>query len=317
MGMIAVEPHCSGNCEVRMHWSQRWEPPFVIIAFLLALGAGVAGCTMLPDPGKKPVPEAGSFEAALRTLPMTETDKAYFEKHIDRLAKTLALVPPPQRTSRALELGCYMQITPFLNRVCGYKEVRGGYFGKAGITEHKTISFPDSDFKCAIDLFDAERDRFPYPDGHFDLVVAGEIIEHMTFDPMHLLVESRRVLSEGGYLLLSTPNSASLACVAKVLDGTVNPMIYWQYKMPDPLDPEIGHVHEYTAVEMGRTIAAAGFEVVNLFTTVIGEYAGHAPLLKLLEDNGYSTENRGEQTWCLAIKRGSLPVDRYPSFLYS
>ena len=31
----------------------------------------------------------------------------------------------------------------------------------------------------------------------------------------------------------------------------------------------------------------------------------------------YDTENRGEQSWCLAIKRASLPVDRFPYFLYT
>jgi SAM-dependent methyltransferase len=257
------------------------------------------------------------FEKVLKTLPMPESSRGYFEKHVDRLAKTLELVPPPRTTGRALELGCYMQITPFLKRVCGYREVRGAYFGKAGVTEYKTVRFPDEEFTCAIDLFDAERDPFPYPNGHFDLVIAGEIIEHMIYDPMHLLVESNRVLSEGGHLLVSTPNSASLACLAKLLDGQVNPQIYWQYKRPDPEDPEIGHVHEYTAVELGRTVAAAGFEIVRLFTTTIEEYAGHGHLLKLLEKNGYSTEHRGEQTWCLAAKRAALPVERYPPLLYS
>ncbi len=159
---------------------------------------------------------------------------------------------------------------------------------------------------------------FPYSDEHFDLVVAGEIIEHMIYDPMHLLTESRRVLlCEGGYLLISTPNSASLACLAKALEGSANPKIYWQYKRPDPIDPEIGHMHEYTAAELGRTVTAAGFEIGSLFTTVIDEYAGHSPLLELLAANGYTTENRGEQSWCLAVKRAALPIDRYPAFLYS
>ncbi len=257
------------------------------------------------------------FEEALRTLPVPEIARPYFEKHIERLAKTLELVPPPQVTGRALELGCYMQITPFLNRVCGYNEVRGAYYGKAGGKDRKTVRFPDGNFSCFIDLFDAERDRFPYPDGHFDLVVAGEIIEHMVFDPLHLLTESRRVLTEGGYLLVSTPNAASLATVAKVLDGSTNPQIYWQYKRPDPQNPEIGHVHEYTATELGRTVQAAGFEIAKLFTTRIPEYEGLENISELLAAHGYSTENRGEQTWCLAVKRSELPVDRYPDFLYS
>src|SRR5437588_11151807 len=69
-------------------------------------------------------------EAALERMPMPdEGAKAYLKKHIPRLARTLALVPPPQTTGRVLELGCYMQITPLLARVCGYREVRGAYYG--------------------------------------------------------------------------------------------------------------------------------------------------------------------------------------------
>jgi SAM-dependent methyltransferase len=261
---------------------------------------------------------ADRYEAALRTLPAAdEAARAYFEKHLPRLAKTLELVPRSEG-GRALELGCYMQITPFLQRLCGYREVRGAYFGKRGKRETKTVHLPDGDFTCRIDLFDAERDRFPYRDRYFDLVVASEIIEHMIYDPMHLLVESRRVLKDGGHLLLSTPNSASLASIAKALDGRVNPQIYPQYTKPDPDAPtEIGHVHEYTAYELGQAVEAAGFEIQRLFTTTIEEYAPHRDLLPLLEQHGYSTENRGEQSWCLAIKREPLPVNRYPEFLYA
>lgn len=261
------------------------------------------------------MPEA--FEDALRTLPLdSEAARPYLEKHLPRLAKTLELVPHSEG-GRALELGCYMQITPFLQRLCGYSEVRGAYFGTPGTQDIKTLSFPDGDFTCLVDHFDAERDPFPYADGTFELVLATEIIEHMSFDPMHLLVESRRVLNEGGRLLVSTPNSASFATIAKALDGRTNPQIFPQYKRPDPMNPEIGHVHEYTAYELCKTLEAAGFEIERLFTTTIEEYALHADLLQpLLEALGYDTENRGEQTWCLAVKRGERPIDRYPEFLY-
>ena len=258
-------------------------------------------------------------EAALRELPMPdEGGRQYLFKHIPRLARTLALVPPPQATGRALELGCYMQITPLLDRLCGYKEVRGAYYGKPGKIDRKTMAFPDRDFTCEIDHFDAERDTFPYPDEHFDLVVAGEIIEHMSHDPMHLLLESRRVLREGGALLITTPNVGSITSVAKTLDGHDNPQIFFLYERPDANgSSEIGHVREYTAHELGEIVKAAGFEVRQLFTSFIGEFASHLPLLKFLEANGYNTGNRGEQSWCLAIKRSALPVDRYPWFIYN
>lgn len=256
-------------------------------------------------------------EQALRHLPVPDPGaKAYLEKHIPRLARTLALVPPPQSTGRVLELGCYMQITPLLQRVCGYKEVRGAYYGPPGRVDRKTMQFPDAEFECSIDHFNAERDPFPYPDGHFDLVIAGEIIEHLTFDPMHMLLEARRVLRDGGHLLITTPNVGSVTSVAKTLDGHDNPQIFFLYKRPGG-EEEIGHFREYTAYELGETAKAAGFEVKQLFTTFIEEYSSHLPLLKFLAANGYSTENRGEQSWCLAAKRSSLPVDRYPFFIYS
>lgn len=257
-------------------------------------------------------------EQALRTMKTKNADDdLYLAKHVPRLSKTLALVPAPQQTGRVLELGCYMQITPLLERFCGYKEVRGAYYGPAGRIDRRTFNFPDGQFACYVDHFDVERDPFPYPDGYFDLVVAGEILEHMTYDPMAMLLESRRVLAEGGYVLISTPNVGSVSSVAKALGGRVNPQIYHHYERPIVERTDIGHVREYTFYELGDAVKAAGFEVESLFTTVIEEYAGHQPLLKFLAVNGYSTENRGEQTWCLARKRGALAVDRYPWFLYT
>src|ERR1051325_7232193 len=140
-----------------------------------------------------------------------EGARQYLEVHVPRIGRTLGLVPLPKSSdSRVLEMGAYMQMTPALQCVLGYKEVRGAYFGPLGRVDEKSATVRGKEaFRCFVDLFDAEKDRYPYPDGHFETVLACEIFEHMLNDPMFMLFEIHRVLEEGGTLVLTTPNVAS------------------------------------------------------------------------------------------------------------
>ena len=276
-------------------------------------------------PGRRPPPaadapeELAKAEDALRQLDLPSLDaRSYFEKHLRRLARTLTLVPRPQTSSRILELGCYMQMTPFLQELCGYREVRGAYKGLLGVSEPKAVNVRGRRFGVTVELFDVERDRFPYDDSYFETVLACELIEHVLSDPMHLLLECRRILEEGGRLLISTPNVASLTSVARALHGYDNPQIYYHYTRPIPgVAPDIPHVREYTAFELQGAVQAAGFEIETIFTEPIAEFSMNLPMWNFLETHGYNTSLRGEQTYCIAVKRSSLPITRYPKFLYA
>ncbi|MBC8166950.1 MAG: glycosyltransferase, partial [Bryobacteraceae bacterium] len=104
----------------------------------------------------------------------------YIRTHMTRLMKTLELIPRGDADQRILEMGVYHQITPALKTKLGYGEVRGCYYGTAGQVVYKEIESSDGElFGCYVDLFDAERDRFPYADEHFNTVVCGELIEHL------------------------------------------------------------------------------------------------------------------------------------------
>lgn len=242
----------------------------------------------------------------------------YVEKHLSRLEKTLDITPPGGPGDRILEMGTYSQITPALRNRLGYGEVRGCYYGPAGQVEVKQVNSVDGEqFVCEIDLFDAERDRFPYPDGHFATVLCCELIEHLAEDPMHMMAEINRVVRLGGHLVLTTPNIASLRAIAAVLQG-YHPGYFPAYLRPEARwQGEARHTREYTPREVARLLVDAGFEVVRLET---GPYR-EAPRPELvwaenvLERYGLSKELRGDAIYAVGRKIGPV-VARYPEWLY-
>lgn len=273
------------------------------------------------DPGIPPPPRRYEEIAAfVRSLDQPDASaRTYLEIHLPRIARTLDLVPKPKSSSRALELGAYMHMTPALQCVLGYREVRGAFYGPLGRTDEKSVTAGGKPvFHCLVDLFDAEKDRYPYSDGSFECALACEIFEHMLRDPMHMLVELHRVLEDGGALVLTTPNVASYLAVARVLEQSANPQLYSKY--PDPrgefADSETPHVREYTPPELREAVESAGFEIESLFTEVIPGYGTDTWVKMFLDRNGYSSAMRGEQIYCLARKRAIRRVIRYPKFLY-
>ena len=154
------------------------------------------------------------------------------DTHQTRLVKTLEITPPGGPGDRILEMGAYLQITPALRSKLGYGEVRGCYYGPAGRIDHRTVTSAEGEtFTCEIDHFDAEKDRFPYPDEHFSTVLCGELIEHLFEDPMHLMSEVNRILKPGGHLVLTTPNIAALRGISAILQG-YHPGFFHAYIRP-------------------------------------------------------------------------------------
>ena len=64
-------------------------------------------------------------------------------------------------------------------------------------------------------LSDVDEDGLKFPDKSFDVVWAGDVIEHV-FDPIFLLEEISRVLKDNGIFLLTVPNNFSLRIRVKI-----------------------------------------------------------------------------------------------------
>ena len=81
---------------------------------------------IVPEPPAAPRRRYEEIKAFLRTVDAPSADAlTYWETHIERIARTLSMGAAGWRTERVLELGAYMQMTPALQCVLGYDEVRG------------------------------------------------------------------------------------------------------------------------------------------------------------------------------------------------
>jgi glycosyltransferase involved in cell wall biosynthesis/SAM-dependent methyltransferase len=288
--------------------------------FLQAVVEGRQWVPPQPAPPPEPPPTVPSPPKSDYVLAWTPAPEArqYVETHRTRLEIILAMTPAGGPQDRILEMGAYLQITPALKTRLGYGEVRGCYLGPAGHTEHhELVSEEGESFQCDVDLFDAERDPFPYPDGWFATVLCCELLEHLARDPMHMMVEINRVLRPGGHLLLTTPNIASLRSIAAILQG-YHPGLFTHYVHPDKAAMEPRHYREYTPTEIRRLLEDAGFTVIKLETGPYREQPRPEWLwvVHLLERYRLPKDLRGEAIYALARKSGPVRV-RYPGWLYT
>jgi SAM-dependent methyltransferase len=265
------------------------------------------------------VPEAEDMTAYLRGWAVSPESAEYVEQHHTRFEKTLAMIPPGGADDRILEMGAYLQMTPALRDVLGYGEVRGCYYGTAGEVDHRSVTSSSGEtFACDIDLFDAEKDRYPYPDGHFSTVLCCELIEHLFTDPMHLMSEVNRILKPGGHFVLTTPNIASLRAVGAILLG-YHPGFFHSYLRPDQSgEGDARHNREYTPREIHQLLESSGFEVARLET---GEFRDRPHpesrwVVHLLERYHLDTSLRGDGIYAMGRKTGAVRT-RYPGWLYT
>jgi 2-polyprenyl-3-methyl-5-hydroxy-6-metoxy-1,4-benzoquinol methylase len=123
------------------------------------------------------------------------------------------------------------------------------------------------------------RERLPYPDGAFDVVFVGELLEHL-YDTEVFLKETHRVLRRGGAVVLTTPNLASLANRLRMLCG------YYPKMMSPFLSEGMGdHIHLFTADTLELLLEKTGFSFVEITSSSIclNLGPGHsAPYLSLL-----------------------------------
>ncbi len=109
--------------------------------------------------------------------------------------------------------------------------------------------------------------KLPYQNEYFDVIFAGEVIEHLV-DTDFFLKEMNRVLKKGGKLIVTTPNLASWENKIRIFFGVYPAWV--DYKLGGA-----GHVRAYTPGALKQHLRETGFKIekhIGNFVPIIPEY---------------------------------------------
>jgi 2-polyprenyl-3-methyl-5-hydroxy-6-metoxy-1,4-benzoquinol methylase len=123
------------------------------------------------------------------------------------------------------------------------------------------------------------------PDGSFDVVLLGEIFEHIFNHPIGVLRELSRILTAKGSLILTTPNPATAINALRLLLGSYSlwgtSAVMRMEKIKDGRCVFAGDIHyrEYRRAELVDALEESGFTLIKASYRPMGA-SGVQPLWK-------------------------------------
>jgi SAM-dependent methyltransferase len=135
-----------------------------------------------------------------------------------------------------------------------------------------------------VNVFSGDRlvARLPFEDASADVVLAGEIVEHVV-DTESFLREVHRTLRPGGALVLSTPNILWWKHRLTLLGGRYPDALEYRTRYGD----DFGHVRIFAPGPLRTLLRETGFEGVRIVGNRLGPIASLAatprPVARLLD----------------------------------
>jgi len=273
-----------------------------------------------------PIPDGYTKEKILEALSSATIDgsvigefRGYVTADCERFLRTLDLVP--QGEGELLEIGgspyfTTLLLTRFRQK---YKLNITNFFNGGPRTESQRVHFDGfdnepEDHEFVFQNLNIEEWTFPYHDGQMDVIVFGEVLEHMTNDPLHAIREINRVLNQDGVLILTTPNAARWENVLAFLEGR---NIYDPYSAYGPYGR---HNREYTRHELHQLLTFGGFGADVAYTAnVHDDIPALRATQKAAKEAIRALKNReydlGQYMFTRWRKVGTCP-DKRPGWLY-
>jgi 2-polyprenyl-3-methyl-5-hydroxy-6-metoxy-1,4-benzoquinol methylase len=212
-----------------------------------------------------PAPSPGSLPPWVTCLDVAEQDAAHYEDHVNEALLRMVEIAP----RRVLDLGCAggMFGLRLKERFPGAQvtgiEAGRGAAAKAATRIDRVINARIEDVDFAAEGFSP---------GEFDLVVAGDVLEHLV-NPWAALARLRPYLAPTGHLAASIPNARNLqVSLGLLLNGR------FEYAERGLLD--ITHLRFFGFEDIRAMFEATGYAldsfVVNISPRLAALYHEHA-----------------------------------------
>lgn len=161
-------------------------------------------------------------------------------------ADMVKLLPPGAKT--VLDVGCNT------GRLGQYLKMRG-IEKVIGVDITPGATRVAAAYEDQVHLLDAEKDDLPYPEGYFDVIFYGDVLEHFR-DPWEALRRHRKYLKDDGRIIASIPNAGHFGILGKLLRGNLH------YEDAGLLDR--GHLRFFTRESAMRLFEDCGYEVLRV-----------------------------------------------------
>lgn len=199
----------------------------------------------------------------------SEKEKGYFWTHQVRYAVILESVEELSKGEklRVLDIGCFPYHIGLALEILGHD-----VYGIA--SEHEPIK------KKNIKVLNIEKDKFPFEDNFFDIVLYNEVIEHLVQSPVIPLTEVYRITKKNGYCMVTTPNIARSINRAKLLLGKTIMFPFSAYFENNGKGNNIYHRHnrEYVLSELKTLFQKTGWSIEKS-----GYFISYTPFRKRLQ----------------------------------
>lgn len=127
------------------------------------------------------------FDEQFSTKPVDRKNVLRQEKYLEHV----------RAGDQVIELGCGMSYFPEMARLKGASSY-GVDFSQKAIMQLQ-LEFPQ------VKYMKSDATKTPFPNGKFEVVVSGEVIEHLE-EPQKLVDEMARICKIGGKIIISTPH---------------------------------------------------------------------------------------------------------------